>query len=338
MINIKENQILSSILSGPYELPNRTNHPFETDVEILELELPKGEKLALTVDVIAEEIEYGLYTDPYLIGWMSVIISLSDLAAAGAVPLGLLSILNVNRNLSKPFIGSICKGQQEAAQKANVPLLGGDTNFTSQTQVGTVGIGKTDQSTYLSRIGMKKGDILFSTGPLGMGNGYAFQKLFMKKAEELPYFPQSRFSEAAIIKKYATASIDTSDGFFPAVGQLLALNPIGLQINTSWSEMVAPAVKQFNSEANIPLWFYLAGPHGEFEILFTVPESKKAAFQKEAHQQGWHPLQIGTITEDEGRCVYQNKPFPIEDIVNAFIDSDENPQRYFQHLQQLIKP
>lgn len=337
MLRVKENELLRSILPGPYEIANRLNQPFETDVEILDVEFNSEEKLAITVDVIAEEIEYGLYTDPYLIGWMSVIISLSDLAASGAVPLGLLSILNINRNLSDDFISSISRGQKEASAKAKTLILGGDTNFTAQTQVGSVGIGKLDTHSMLSRVGMKTGDLLFSSGQLGMGNGFAFQKLFLKQEQELPYLPQPRLAEAAVLKKYASASIDTSDGFFPALGQFLALNPIGVSIETSWEKLIPVELLVFNKKAKIPSWFYLAGPHGEFEILFSIPESNQKAFIQEAVQIGWQPLRIGKIIAQENTCLYQKKPFPLERIVNAFYESDQNPKQYFHLLQSLLK-
>jgi thiamine-monophosphate kinase len=337
MLQVKENKLLQSLLGSPFEVANRLNHPFETDVEILDVEFKTGEKLALTVDVIAEEIEYGLYSDPFLIGWMSVIISLSDLAASGAVPLGLLSILNIERDLPNDFIAAISQGQQAASQKAGVPILGGDTNFTSQTQVGSVGIGKVDEHTMLSRVGMKKGDVLFSSGPLGMGNGFAFQKLFASQAAELPYSPQPRLNEASILKKYATASIDTSDGFFPALGQFMTLNPIGLQIDGLWERLLPAELLAFNKKALLPAWFYLAGPHGEFEILFTIPKAHVNLFLKEAGQINWHPLQIGAITPEEDICRYRKKTFPIEQIINAFYDSDQDPKQYFNQLQKLLK-
>jgi thiamine-monophosphate kinase len=337
MLRVKENQLLQSLLNSPQEVSNRLNRPFETDVEILDVTINGREKLALTVDVIAEEIEYGLYTDPFLIGWMSVIISLSDLAASGAVPLGLLSILNIERSLSKDFIAAISKGQQAASQKAGVPILGGDTNFTSQTQVGSVGIGKVDEDTVLSRVGMEKDDVLFSSGPLGMGNGFAFQKLFVQQASELPYCPQPRLKEASILKKYATAGIDTSDGFLPAIGQFMTLNPVGVQIEASWETMMPAELIAFNKEVNLPLWFYLAGPHGEFEVLFTIPQARVNAFLKEARQINWTPLQIGAITSEEDICRYQKKAFPIEQIINAFYDSDQDPKQYFTQLQKLLK-
>ncbi|MGD8867883.1 MAG: AIR synthase related protein, partial [Gemmatimonadales bacterium] len=61
----------------------------ESDAELIRL--PGTDMaLALTTDAIAEEIAAGLYNDPYLIGWMVVMVNASDLAAVGAEPLGIL--------------------------------------------------------------------------------------------------------------------------------------------------------------------------------------------------------------------------------------------------------
>ncbi len=44
----------------------------------------------------------------------------------------------------------------------------------------------------------------------------------------------------------------------------------------------------------------LAGPHGEFELLFTVPAARCDAFLEAAAASGWAPLEIGAATSDAG--------------------------------------
>ena len=59
-------------------------------LNLFRLEVSESSILAITTDSIVEEIRLGLYDDPYLIGWMIVMVNLSDLAAVGADPLGIL--------------------------------------------------------------------------------------------------------------------------------------------------------------------------------------------------------------------------------------------------------
>jgi thiamine-monophosphate kinase len=59
---------------------------------------------------------------------------------------------------------------------------------------------------------------------------------------------------------------------------------------------------------NIPSWMLYAGQHGEFELLFTIPSEKEAAFITEAKKTGWNPLRIGVAArEQEIRVKLYNK-------------------------------
>ena len=46
--------------------------------------------IAITTDSIVKELKTGLYSDPYTIGWMTVLANASDLAAVGPEPSGIL--------------------------------------------------------------------------------------------------------------------------------------------------------------------------------------------------------------------------------------------------------
>ncbi len=62
-------------------LPIQINKLQESDSELLNINILENDQLAVTTDSIVEEIEMGIYKDPYLIGWMTVMVNMSDLAA-----------------------------------------------------------------------------------------------------------------------------------------------------------------------------------------------------------------------------------------------------------------
>ena len=66
--------------------PLQANRVQQSDSEIIRIPDGSPIDLAITMDSIAEEIQGGLYTDPYMIGWMAVMVNMSDLAAVGAEP------------------------------------------------------------------------------------------------------------------------------------------------------------------------------------------------------------------------------------------------------------
>ena len=87
-VSLLENQLLRQIGNPFPRSPEQRNQLLESDAELIRM--ADGSTLALTTDCIAEEIQTGLYSDPEHIGWMTVAVNMSDLAAVGARPLGLL--------------------------------------------------------------------------------------------------------------------------------------------------------------------------------------------------------------------------------------------------------
>ncbi|MBP1683766.1 MAG: hypothetical protein H6Q27_1333, partial [Ignavibacteriaceae bacterium] len=105
---ILENKIINSLISGFERSPHQLNYPHESDAEIIQLN--DNTKLAITTDSISEEISTGLYDDPYLIGWMIVTVNMSDLAAVGASPLGILISEIIPKEFSRVKIKELQNG------------------------------------------------------------------------------------------------------------------------------------------------------------------------------------------------------------------------------------
>jgi hypothetical protein len=51
-------------------------------------------------------------------------------------------------------------------------------------------------------------------------------------------------------------------------------------------------------QLGLPLWTMLTGPHGEFELVFTIPPAQNDAFLKASNQIGFNPISLGTVTSD----------------------------------------
>jgi len=86
---VRENALVESLVRALPRSSLQRNGVGESDAELVRL--PGSDLLlAITNDAIVEEIEIGLYRDPYLIGWVTVVASASDLAAVGADPVGIL--------------------------------------------------------------------------------------------------------------------------------------------------------------------------------------------------------------------------------------------------------
>ena len=268
----------------------------ETDSEIVIFESGSQNYLACTIDSISEEIKKGLYRDPYLIGWMSVMVNLSDLAAVGAEPVGILISEIIPEYLSENFVMRIQLGISEAVKKTGTFVLGGDTNSGDDLIITGCAIGKCSNK-YLKRTGCKSGEVLYTTAPAGRGNAFALDVLFRENIMKYKFLPEARLKEGLIIKDYATSCMDTSDGLISTLDQLIRLNNIGFELESECEKILEADSVNIASLNKIPNWLLLAGEHGDFELVFTIPNNREKEFLSVAEKNNWYPLKLGKVIE-----------------------------------------
>lgn len=323
-------------LSGLFRRsPDQVNQVLESDAELVRL--PDGSILAVTTDCIAEEIDTGLYNDPAHIGWMTVVVNLSDLAAVGATPLGLLLSESLPAGFPPEKLQSVQQGISEACSATGVFVLGGDTNQSTSWQMGGTALGLIPASEpIIQRKGAGVGDVLYGSGPMGLGSAFAFQVLMGSGGAVVPYRPLPRLKEGALVRRTGSACIDTSDGFFHALSNLMEINQIGFQLDTALSAMTHPTALLISRTKQLPAWVFLAGPHGEFELLFTIPEKNEPFFLESAEKMNWKPLRIGVCVAEQHCSLLgtDGRYFPVEaiKIANTFMESGGDPQRFLTQL------
>jgi thiamine-monophosphate kinase len=335
MLNeIIENSIISRLASGFRRSPLQENQLHESDAEIVRIHESSSCSIAVTIDSISEEIESGLYDDPYHTGWMLVMVNFSDIAAVGAVPSGILISEILPPDLSSEYISQIQMGINEAVNACGTFVLGGDTNSGSRLILTGCALGSSPDNKFLKRTGCQIGDLLYSTGKAGRGNAYAITKLVSKNNGSIKYLPSARLKEALVIKEYAGCCIDTSDGFISAMDQLMRLNNCGITLIDNWSSLLDEKSICIMKNNNLPEWLLLAGQHGEFELLFTISPEKEADFLSSAHKISWLPLKIGEVTAESdiqmdlyGRNIrldsklLRNLPFSAAGNITRYLES-----------------
>lgn len=308
------------------------NAPHESDAELIQL--PGGGVLAVTTDGIVEEIEAGLYDDPWLAGWMSVVVSASDLAAVGADPLGIMVCETLPSDAAPAFIEALQRGIAAAARAHALPVLGGDTNRSARLALTTTALGIVADGKPLTRRGALPGDVLFSTGSLGLGSAYAFAKL---RGGQCDYQPRARLREAGILRSWASACMDTSDGVIATLHELGSRGGLGFALD-DLPGVMHPAATRLAQHAGLPPWALLAGPHGEFELLFTVRRDRSQEFVAAAARQAWAPLRLGTVN-DSGRVSIADGGLEVSidagRVRNLFQECDGDPGRFVRALMNL---
>lgn len=278
-MSVKEIPELQSLLGwlGKFPRdPRQTHRVHESDSEIIRISSKLY--LALTVDSVSEEIAFKLYRDPYTMGWVTAMASLSDLAAVGAKPEGFLFSAQIGRELDEAGKKRMAEGLRAALKTSRTHLLGGDTGAAVSSVLSGVALGTTTTPP-TSRIGMKPGDLICITGKSGIGPALGFRHLLGGEMPEECFRPRARVAEGLKLRGFASASMDTSDGIAATLHSLLTLNNVGMEIQADARHLDSRAVAYCQAQGipALTLWF---GEHGDFELIFSVPQKKLASLKR----------------------------------------------------------
>jgi len=332
---IGENRLLDVWGRALRRHPAQANRMHEADAELLPLE-GTGRLLALTTDTLAEEIALGFYTDPETIGWMAATMSLSDLAAVAAQPLGLLVAVTLPRGAGLDYQTQLALGLDGACKAAETWVLGGDTNFGAEASVTTTAVGLVEAAHVLRRTGCGSGEVVYASGPLGAGATVAARALTGDAGPAVgrPFRPVARLAEARRLVGFATACMDTSDGLIATLDQLSRLNGVGFEITAPLPRLLESGALRTCQALGLDPLVALAQPHGEFELVWTVPVGDSERFQRDARLQGFEPLVVGrTIAEPVIRlCGEPPRAIDAARIRNLTDEVGSDPRKYVPAL------
>ena len=295
---VLENVMLRALTRTLSRSPFQYNGLLESDAELVRVPGVSDLWLAATTDAVVEEIQTGLYADPRLLGWMTVMVNLSDLAAVGAAPAGILIAETLTHGVPEKDMEEMQRGIAEAVLACGTYVLGGDTSVADHREMCGTALGFVRAEKPLTRCGCSAGDILYISGPAGTGNAFALARF--TRADPFPFFPVARIREGQLLPGCASACMDTSDGLLATLDQLSRLNGIGFEIDSTWEEALDQASRSVFTSAGLPSWLLFAGQHGEFELAFTIPPAREAGFLEEAGSIGWKPKRVGMTTTAMG--------------------------------------
>jgi len=326
--DIIENLRISELVKQFPRSSEQLNQTHESDAELLQLS--DSTTLAIATDSISEELELGFYEDPFTMGWVLVNAAFSDIAASAASPLGITTGLTISSSNRDNFSEELFHGIHAACKDLGTFLLGGDLNYGSQNVFSATALGLL-QNKFLTRKGISHGDRLFATGHMGLGNWMVWKKLQGENREKI-YRPKARLNYREILLEYATATIDTSDGFISGVDQLMRINQIGFHIDSSFDDIVTDECSQKQSGLD-PLLF-LAAQHGEFELLFTVPSDETERFKTEANKLSLPFIELGEATPEPVLTFasLNNRTIDTTYLRNLYENSSGDMEHYLKQL------
>ena len=303
MSEIRENATIDAWVQAFARSGRQVNAPHESDAEIIELPGDDERCLAATIDTVAEEVASGLYRDHFTTGWVSVMASLSDLAAVGADPLGVVLSVSLPDNADEASLDRLRSGVESACRSLDVNVLGGDLNSSAPLSVTVCALGTVPRHDHLSRLGAVPGDGVFLTGGAGSGNALGLARaagLDDVCFPEAGYRPTGRLAAGRALRGIASCAMDTSDGVLATLDQLSRLGGVGFELDVAPEDIVEERVAALCASLDVPVWMMLAGPHGEFELVFTVSESRASRAVEALREVGLAPLRLGRVRSETG--------------------------------------
>lgn len=227
------------------------------DAAVLEV---GGEAIVLTHDMLVEGVHFLPGADWADVAWKLVATNLSDLAAKGAEPLGVLLGFMLGNQIER-FID----GLSDVLEHYGVPLLGGDTvKGGPPRSFGLTAIGRATHLPVPSRAGAKPGDDLWLTGQVGAAM-LGFEALRDGTGADSTAYrrPLARLPEGEALAPHVTAMMDVSDGLLIDAWRLAEASQVSIAIDSASVPIAAPESRRLDALR----W------GDDYELLFTLAPS-----------------------------------------------------------------
>lgn len=256
------------------------------------LEVPAGRQLVASTDACVEGVHFRReWLTPEEIGARAAVAALSDLAAMGALPLGLLLALGVPPEWSGSLV-ALSRGVGDAASAAGCPIVGGNVSRAKELSLTITVLGSA--ASPLTRSGVRPGDVLYVTGRLGGPRAAvrAWMEGSTPRAEHRARFvsPRPRIAEARWLADAGChAAIDISDGLIADAGHLALASGVALDLDLS----AAPCVKGVTLDEAV-------SSGEEYELIAAFAASRAPDHVSFEQRFGVPLTAIGVATEGSG--------------------------------------
>ena len=252
---------------------------------------PPQQQLVICADTLVAGRHFPLDTNPHAIGWKSVAVNLSDIAAMGAKPHSILLALSLPQ-IDHEWLKGFSQGLYDCCDQFGVSLIGGDTTQSPHLTISVTALGWVDTGKAVTRSGAQVGDFICVSGQVGDA-AYGLQHLGHPLQKRLDY-PTPRCQLGQQLKGLAHSMIDVSDGLAQDLGHILHASKVGAEIELDQLP-IDDHVKQLQQESQ---WQYALAGGDDYELCFTIsPQNYQKLLQLELDV---NIHKIGQITEPLG--------------------------------------
>ena len=263
------------------------------------LELPPDRLLVAVVDTSVAGVHFPVGMDAADVGYRSVAVNLSDIAAMGATPAWMTLALTLP-GADPSWLADFARGLFEAADQYGVALVGGDTTRGAETVISIQLLGHVSRNASMPRSGCKPGDRIYVSGTLG--DAAAGLSLIQSAAREnflTGRFrrPSARVELGQAVANFTAAAIDISDGLYADLERILSASGTGATVE----RQDLPLSEQLLEFAGDAAARQLALTGGDdYELCLTVAPESDAGFRRAAAQVGVPVTCIGKADREPG--------------------------------------
>lgn len=263
------------------------------------LSISKKQHIAISTDTLTSGTHFLENISPKDLGYKSLAVNLSDLAAIGADP-AWLSLAITLPSLNKAWLSAYSDSLFKQLDYYKMQLIGGDTVCGPLSITLTI-YGLLPKGKALTRSGASVGDFIYVTGTLGdsaAGLAILQRRLNVKDKRDYYYLinrhlrPQPRIRQGQILRNIASSAIDISDGLIGDLCKILSKSNCGAKIYLD----NIPNSKSLKRNVSLKQAIYWSLSGGEdYELCFTVSEYYNKILNHSLNNSGVQYTCIGKI-------------------------------------------
>jgi thiamine-monophosphate kinase len=260
-----------------------------------------GMELVVSTDMLVAGTHFLPNTDPEALGWKTLAVNVSDMAAMGATPRWALLAAALPA-ATESWIAAFAKGFFACADTFGVDIVGGDTTRGPRNFCITI-FGEVPQGQALLRSGAQVGNEVWVSGTPGLAalglahlqGRCALEEPALTRCLDALQRPQPRIALGLALRSIASAAIDVSDGLLADLGHILDESKIAAKLEFV---RLPTAALQTCGDVDLTRDCLLAGGD-DYELVFTAPATRHAEIAALADTLPLALTCIGTIESGE---------------------------------------
>ncbi len=305
-----ERDIIRIITSRLSKYKGKNIYRLYDDVDLVRL---GGLSVALKCDMLVQSTDVPKQMRLWQVARKSIVACVSDMASKGIKPLYALISLALPSSISKKDVYSLAYGFKRAEKEFGIKIVGGDTNEGKELVIDCCMIGlcskcKDDSSCcYVKRYGAKHGDAIIVSGPFGYTKAGLLllthedrlkaSRRFKSIAVNSVLLPEPRLKFGLALARYATSSMDSSDGLALTLHTMSRLSRKRFIIERL---PTTKYVRRFAVDNMLDLKDLVLYAGEEYEIVATVRADMLDKVLRLARDNGCNAIVIGKVEYGSG--------------------------------------